>query len=214
MFSSARACLQIGENSLQDKMYISRNVKHQAIAHFLENRDELCDEVERGIREEYGRVDSEFGPFTVQEYLHWMAKPREYGDIIMIKLIASLWAVRITVIRSDSLGELRFRHDLPFEEADMVWIYNSQPIHGHYSPAICVKDGIPETLEVGDKLVRSKQYDVEVDRLERKGMKIWRWKEGTDYKKMESSSSDEEAMRDAVRRKKKESGKGKEVEKD
>ena len=150
MFHSARACLAIAEDTVLDKMYIGRNVKHQAIAHFLEYREILVDEVEEGIKEEYGRVDSEFGPFSIQEYLHWMAKPREYGDGIMIKLIASLWGCRITVLRSDSLAELRFRHDLPLEDADMVWVYNSLPVHGHYSPAICVREGKAETLEIFD----------------------------------------------------------------
>ena len=212
MFHSARACLAIEESTVLDKMYIGRNVKHQAIAHFLEYRELLVDEVEEAIKEEYGRVDSEYGPFSIQEYLHWMAKPREYGDLIMIKLIASLWGCRITVLRSDSLAELRFRHDLPLEDADMVWVYNSQPIHGHYSPAICVKEGKAETLEIFEKFIRARGYDPEVDRLERKALKLWRWKEGSDYKDLISSESDEEALKEASEeaRKKKKGSAGKE----
>ena len=59
MFHTARACLAIEEDTVLDKMYIGRNVQHQAIVHFLEYRDILFEEVERGIKEEYGRVDSE-----------------------------------------------------------------------------------------------------------------------------------------------------------
>ena len=62
-------------------MYAARYVKHQAIAHFLEYREELFDEVVEAIRMEYGRVDSEFGPLTVREYLHFINKPREYGTL-------------------------------------------------------------------------------------------------------------------------------------
>ena len=137
------------------------------------------------MKEEYGRVDSEFGPFSIQSYLHWMAKPREFGDIIMIKLIASLWACRITVVRSDSLAEFRFRH---------------------YSPAICVKEGKAETLEIVEKFIRGKHYDPDVDREERRALKLWRWKEGSNYKDLVSSESDEEALKGAgeeARRKKK-----------
>ena len=104
-------------------------------------------------------------------YTGW-PKPREYGDLLMVKLIGSLWGCRITIIRSDSLSELRFRHDLHMSEADMVWLYNSRPINGHYSPAICVKDGKAETLEIVEKFIRGKGYDPEVDRLERKALHL------------------------------------------
>ena len=151
-------------------MYAARYVKHQAVAHFLEYREELFDEVVEAIRMEYGRVDSEFGPFTVREYLHFINKPREYGDFIMLKLISSMWAVKITVLRSDSLREVRFRHDADIDDVDIVLVYNSKPINGHYSPAICVEGGEAETLEIREDMVKSKHYDPEVDRLERKSL--------------------------------------------
>ena len=68
MYSSVKSSLQIEENSSMDKMYAARYVKHQAIAHFLEYRELLLDDVIEAIRMEmeYGRVDSEFGPFTVK----------------------------------------------------------------------------------------------------------------------------------------------------
>ena len=97
---------------------------------------------------EYGRVDSEYGPFSVKEYLHFINKSREYGDFIMLKLISSMWAVKITILRSDSLGEVRFRHEADIDDVDIVLVYNSKPINGHYSPAICVEGGEAATLEI------------------------------------------------------------------
>ena len=181
-----------------DKMYAARYVKHQAIALFLEYRELLLDDVIEAIRMEYGRVDSEFGPFSVKEYLHFINKPREYGDFIMLKLISSMWAVKITVLRSDSLGEVRFRHDAEIDDVDIVLVYNSKPINGHYSPAICVEGGEAETLEIREDLVKSRHYDPEVDRLERRSLGIWRWKEGTDYRDL-ISSEDEDTLEERVR---------------
>ena len=181
-----------------DKMYTARYVKHQAIAHFLEYREVLLDDVIEVIRMEYGRVDSEFGPFSVKDYLHFINKPREYGDFIMLKLISSMWAVKITVLRSDSLGEVRFRHEAEIDDVDIVLVYNSKPVHGHYSPAICVEGGKAETLEIREDLIKSRHYDPEVDRLERRSLRIWRWKEGTDYRDL-ISSEDEETLEDRVR---------------
>ena len=176
---------------MMDKLYQSRNVKHQAIAHYLEFRELLDDQIIEMIRMEYGRVDSEFGPFSVKDYFKWINKSREFGDTIMIKLIASLWGVKITILRSDSLSEMRFRHDSELDDVDMVLVYNSKPVNGHYSPAICVEGGQAETLEIRQELARSKHYDAEVDRLERKSLGLWRWREGTNYKDLISSEDEE-----------------------
>ena len=59
LHSSVKSSLQIEENSSMDKMYAARYVKHQAIAHFLEYRELLLDDVIEAIRIEYGRVDLE-----------------------------------------------------------------------------------------------------------------------------------------------------------
>ena len=97
----------------------------------------------------------------------------------------------------------------------MVWLYNSRPINGHYSPAICVKDGKAETLEIVEKFIRGKGYDPEVDRLERKALHLWRWKEGSNYKDLESSDSDEDALKEAGEEaKRKKEGDGKKGELD
>ena len=152
LYSSIRACLQIGEDSMMDKLYQSRNVKHQAIAHYLEFRELMDDDVLEMIRMEYGRVDSEFGPFSVKDYFKFINRSREFGDTIMIKIIASMWAVKITILRSDSLSEMRFRHDSELDAVDMVLVYNSKPVNGHYSPAICVEGGQAETLEIREDL--------------------------------------------------------------
>ena len=116
----------------------------------------------------------------------------------MLKLISSMWAVKITVLRSDSLREVRFRHDADIDDVDIVLVYNSKSINGHYSPAICVEGGEAETLEIREDMVKSKQYDPEVDRLERKSLGIWRWKEGTNYKDF-ISSEDEDTLEERVR---------------
>ena len=132
------------------------------------------------------------GPFSVKDYFKFINRSREYGDTIMIKIIASMWAVKITILRSDSLSEMRFRHDSELDAVDMVLVYNSKPVNGHYSPAICVEGGKPESLEIREDLSKSKHYDPEVDRLERKSLGLWRWREGTDYKDLISSEDEEE----------------------
>ena len=83
-----------------------------------------------------------------------------------------MWAVKITVLRSDSLREVRFRHEVDIDDVDIVLVYNSKPINGHYSPAICVEGEEAETLEIRQDIVKSRNYDPEVDRLERRSLNL------------------------------------------
>ena len=65
-----------------------------------------------------------------------MISYKVYGDLCLLKLIASMWSVRITVVRCDSMNEVRIRHDLPLEKAEIVLLYNGVPVMGHYCGAI------------------------------------------------------------------------------
>ena len=58
------------------------------------------------VEAESGRVDSEKGPYSLKTWCEEMIKDKVYGDIILLKLIASMWSIRITVLRADTLGEV------------------------------------------------------------------------------------------------------------
>ena len=49
-----------------------------------------------------------------------------------------MWGIRITLIRSDNCQELKFGHDWPLEDADLVLLFNSIPPNEHYSAVIKV----------------------------------------------------------------------------
>ena len=42
------------------------------------------------------------------------------------------------MIRSDNCQQLKVRHDLDLEDADLVLLFNSIPMNGHYSAVIKV----------------------------------------------------------------------------
>ena len=90
------------------------------------------------IKMEYGRIDSEEGPFSVKQWCQYILTNKNYCDSIFVKLLASMWGIRITLIRSDSCQELKFRHDWPLEDADLVLLFNSIPLNGHYNAVIKV----------------------------------------------------------------------------
>ena len=111
-----------------------------------------------------------------------MISDKVYGDLSLLKLIASMWSVRITVVRCDTLSEVRIRHDLPLEQAEIVLLYNGVPVMGHYCAGI--KGSSDNTFMKLDckRVVRNLKYEKEVDvieRLERKDV-LWDLEKDTD----------------------------------
>ena len=148
-------------------LFTSMYIRRMAIRHFLEHYEQLKEIISFGIELEYGRVDSEVGPFSMKTWCEEMLKDKVYGDLCLLKLIASMWSIRITVIRGDSLEEIRIRHDLPLTNAEMVLVYNGVPLSGHYCGAI---KGTADTKFMKldcKRVVRNQKYEKDVDIMER-----------------------------------------------
>ena len=61
-----------------------------AIRHFLEHYEQLKENISFGIEAEYGRIDSEKGPYSIMTWCQEMLKDKFYGDLMLLKLIASM----------------------------------------------------------------------------------------------------------------------------
>ena len=61
-----------------------------------------------------------------------MMKNGEWCDTIMIKAIASMWSIRISVIYANNFTQVKFRHDVAACQADIVLLYNGHYVNGHY----------------------------------------------------------------------------------
>ena len=68
------------------------------------------DRVSDFVCNEYGRIDSQEGPFSLKSWCEHILKDKTYCDAMVIGLLASVFGCRITVVRSDNLTEMRFRH--------------------------------------------------------------------------------------------------------
>ena len=49
-----------------DMLYTEMYLRHQVICHLLTNFDAFYDEISKDIKYEYGRIDSEEGPFSMK----------------------------------------------------------------------------------------------------------------------------------------------------
>ena len=161
----------------QKKRYTPVYIRCQALVHFMETREEFGEEVMKGIRDEYGLVedqedDTHPGPFSVYAWVRYMSQDKTEADGILIKLIASMLGCRITVVRSDSCKEVRFRHDKNLGETDFAVLFNCAEKDGHYSAIM----HIDKTLVKAGSLKRFRNFDYEGDLREREQ----RW-EGIDF---------------------------------
>lgn len=142
--------------------------------HLVQHRELLYEEITDEIRNSYGMVEDQEnthspGPFTLREYLHHISEDAEWCDGVVLKLLASMWSVRITVLRSDSCTELRFRHDLPIddERVHFILLYNCSFEMGHYSSVSKAK--VPAR-----KMNRHKNFNLDVDDEEKEDRAVGR----------------------------------------
>ena len=105
------------------------------------------------------------GPFSICSYFEHIFKDKSWGDSIFVNLLASVWGVRITILRCDTLTEIRYRHEDPLKEVCIGLLYNGKEEGGgHYSPLVRV-DG--EFLDSTTLFLSEEYYDEGVDKEER-----------------------------------------------
>ena len=86
-----------------------------------------------------------------------------WGDSVILSLLASIWSVRVTIVVSRTLQEVRFRHDLDLKFTDISLVFNTSEGNGHYSGFIRRNQEVCATK----RLTFSKKWDKEKDSAER-----------------------------------------------
>ena len=103
----------------------------------------------------------------MKQWCQYILTDKNYCDSIFVKLLASMWRIRITLIRSDNCQELEFRHNFTLEEADLVLLFNSLPVNGHYNAVLKVGKDLCEYKLNCKPMKKSRNYDEMVDVMER-----------------------------------------------
>ena len=71
-----------------------------------------------------GSENADFlGPFSYKEYLLHILGHFEWADNFLCGVIAHMWKQRVTLIIASTLSEIRYFHDKPLEDADLVVVY-------------------------------------------------------------------------------------------
>ena len=165
------------EDQMEGKKYGFHQLRFQAVEHMVTHRDLLFEQLSEEIRMTYGALEdveqNEGGGYSYKSYCHYMRKNGTWGDLIMLKVIASMWSCKITVIHADHFFQTKIRHDGQVKEADIILVFNASYHHGHYITTVRTNGenfilGIPEKHEC---------YDRSSDRVERAKRKEFDWAE-------------------------------------
>ena len=106
-----------------------------------------------------------------------MMKNGEWCDTIMIKAIASMWSIRISVIYANNFTQVKFRHDVAACQADIVLLYNGHYVNGHY---IATVHAAGDNFLIGRVHKDEVGYDRDTDKMERQHRSDFDWQEEGD----------------------------------
>ena len=178
-----------GAKEIFTQMYLRRSV----VRHLIYNWEILGDDIRENVRMQYGRPDSEINGkiirkyigkgktrqeiygFSVQDWCEFILKDKSWCDAIFIKLLASMWGCRISVLRADNLHCVTYRYEGSFDEADIRLLYNGNPNRGHYSPIGDCKKNLGYSSNEINPVVFTRDYRKAVDLDERlkRGDTFW-----------------------------------------
>ena len=140
----------------------------------------LFDEFAEDIKYCYGAfkdTESGNGGYSFKKYLKRMMKNGEWCDTIMIKAIASMWSIRISVIYANNFTQVKFRHDVAACQADIVLLYNGHYVHGHY---IATVHAAGDNFLIGQVHKDEVGYDRDTDKMEWQHRSDFDWQEEGD----------------------------------
>ena len=106
--------------------YSSIYLRRQVVNYACNNLDILREFLETNIRQLYGQGEEGVGPFSLASYFKNILEDKAWGDVIFMHLLASMWGVRISVVRSDNLTEIKYRHQGPLKEVCLGLLYNGK----------------------------------------------------------------------------------------
>ena len=168
-----------------DLLYTQTYLRRQAIMHLIANWEVLGEEIKENIKISYGHPDSIIGGFkikkvsgcgkqqkeeyrySIMDWCKYILRDRAWCDEIFIKLVSSMWGCKIAVLWSDSLHSTTYRYEGSFHLADIILMYNGNPVKGHYSPVGHCGKGLGFESNSIEYLKFSPNYKKNVDLEER-----------------------------------------------
>ena len=122
-------------NNRNHPYYPTRYMRWQVADWLVSNRQRVMMHKGPYLRETYGLVDPTATfpqPFSYKQYCRQVLDKRFWGDAVILYAISCLWALKITVLNSQTLQEYRIRHGVAMRHVDISLVFNGSC---HYTAA-------------------------------------------------------------------------------
>ena len=122
-------------NNRSHPYYPTRYMRRQVADWLVSNRQRVMMHKGPYLRETYGLADPTATfpePFSYKQYCRQVLDKRFWGDAVILYTISCLWALKITVLNSQTLQEYRVRHGVAMRHVDVGLVFNGSC---HYTAA-------------------------------------------------------------------------------
>ena len=122
-------------NNKNQLYYPTRYMRCQVANWLVCNRQRVMLHKGPYLKETYGlpHPDVTFPqPFSYKQYCRQVLDKHFQGDAMILYAISCLWALKITVVNSQTLQEYRVRHGASMKDVDIGLVFNSS---SHYTAA-------------------------------------------------------------------------------
>ena len=122
-------------NNRSHPYYPTRYMRRQVADWLVSNRQRVMMHKGPYLRETYGLADPTATfpqPFSYKQYCRQVLDKRFWGDAVILYAISCLWALKITVLNSQTLQEYRVRHGVAMRHVDISLVFNGSC---HYTAA-------------------------------------------------------------------------------
>ena len=142
LFASVRRCIYTSAE------YTNTHLKRQMVMCLIEHKDFFWPLLKKHLRGNYGHVrlsKEEYdrrtrdktitdveredylcpGPFCLTSYLETLSKPSFWGDEMVIIILSMMWQVEVTIVKAETLYNIKFRHNQCLSNSDILLVHCS-----------------------------------------------------------------------------------------
>ena len=167
LFASVRRCIDTPAE------YTNTHLRRQMVMCLIEHKDFFWPLLKEHLRGNYGhvRLSKEYerktrdktitdieredylcpGPFCFISYLESLSKPSFCGEEMVIILLSMIWQVGVTILKAETLHNIKFRHQQRISKSDILLVHCSgqnyvaagEPSLFLIEPVQCIYFGTP-----------------------------------------------------------------------
>ena len=109
--------------------------RRQVANWLVKNRQRVLLHKEGYLRQTHSLPDEDAQfpmPFSYKQYCRNILDHQFWGDVVILYVVSCMWALKVTVVNSQTLQQYKVRHTAGLKDADVALVFNASC---HYTAA-------------------------------------------------------------------------------